>query len=129
MFEGQIWATYSVEEMKQYAGDGEGMLMGPINPNIFARMLAKIAYAYEVGNRGYGNFNPLILDFILGKTETANYWVGGDPVLPTTHEPGTLHELSCRRCTTPAGKTFRVVGIQLFSFLRSPIYHVVVAEL
>jgi hypothetical protein len=126
--EGQIWAAYSVEEMRAHVGDNEGMLMGPINPNTFARMLAKIAYSYTVGNKGYGTFSPLVLDLILGKTETANYWVGGDLELPPVHDQPVLHDVQGRRCTVDGGRTYLVVTIQLFAFLRSPLYHVVIAE-
>jgi hypothetical protein len=125
--EGHIWAAYNTEEMKQYIDDNEGMLMGPINPNTFARMLAKIAYAYTVGHKGYGTFKPMVLDLILGRTETANYWVGGDLELPPTSNDPVLHDVRGRRCTVD-DKTYFIVTIQLFAFLRSPIYHVVVAE-
>jgi hypothetical protein len=127
-FEGQFWAAYNVDEVKQHIGEGEGMLMGRISPNIFARMLAKIAYAYTVGVKGYGAFKPLVLDLILGKTETANYWVGGDLELPPISQDPVLHNISMRRCTVNGGKTYHVVSLQLFAFLQSPLYHIVIAE-
>jgi hypothetical protein len=127
-FEGQFWTAFSAEEMDAYVGDDEGMVLGPINPNTFARMLAKIAHAYAVGYYGYGTFKPLILDLILGKTETANYWVGGDIKLPAAHTEQVLHDMHGGYWSVDGLKTYLVVTIQLFAFLQSPIYHIVVGE-
>jgi hypothetical protein len=121
--EGAIWAAYSADEMRKY----EGMLMGPITPNTFSRMLAKIAHAYAIACKGYGTFESLLLDLIFGKTETANYWVGGEMEIPPISEEPLLHEINLRRGTVK-GQTYLIVTIQLFAFLPSPIYHVVVAK-
>jgi hypothetical protein len=127
-FEGEFWTAYSAEEMESHIGDDDGMVLGPINPNTFARMLAKIAYAYAVGYYGYGTFKPLVLDLILGKTETANYWVGGDMELPEAHTEPVLHDMNGGHLSVDGLKTYLVVNIQLFAFLCSPIYHIVIAE-
>lgn len=128
MFEGRFWTCFSAEEMQRYLGSDEAMLMGPINPNTFARMLAKIAYAYLVGAQGYGKFKPLVLDLIMGRSTTANYWVGGDLELPPPSANPLIHDMRIRRCTVNRQNAYTVVTIQLFAFLRSPLYHVVVAE-
>jgi hypothetical protein len=126
--EGQIWGTWNEEEMAQFRAPHEGVLMGPITPNIFARLLAKIAHGYAVAVLGSRNFKPLLPNLILGKTNTANYWVGGDQEVPPVSEEPILHDVRARRCTVDGVKTYFVVTIRLFAFLRTPIYHVVTGE-
>jgi hypothetical protein len=57
------------------------VLMVPVK---FARMLAKIAYSFIVGELGLDSFRPLpqTLDIILDRTSNVSYSVGGDWELP-----------------------------------------------
>jgi hypothetical protein len=126
--EGQFWARYSVDEMRKFINDDEGMLMAKITPNTFARMLAKIGHAYAVAENRF-KFRPLLLDLILGKTETANYWVGGELEIPPISSEPLLHDLRGRRCTVNGLRTYLVVDIRLFAFFETPFYHVVVGEI
>jgi hypothetical protein len=129
MFEGQFWACYNEAEIRALRqNESEAIVMGPINPNTFARMLAKIGHAYATAENRY-RFRPLLLDLILGETDTANYWVGGELQLPPVSDQPILHNISSRRCTVNGLRTYLVVDLQLFAFFQTPLYHVVVGEI
>src|SRR5216683_2518582 len=53
------------QAMTKYGWDGQ--LQSKMVPEQFARMLAKIAYSYAIAELGFGAFEPLCLDIILGK--------------------------------------------------------------
>jgi hypothetical protein len=108
--------------------DDEGILMGPITPNVFARLLAKIGHAYAVAENRF-KVRPLLRDLILGKTDTANYWVGGEEEIPPLPSEPLLHDIRGRRCTVNGERTYLVVDIRLLVFLETPLYHVVVGEI
>jgi hypothetical protein len=127
--EGQIWTRYSADEMARHLqSDRDGRLMGPITPNTFARMLAKLGHSYATAEDRF-RFRPLLRDLILGRTETANYWVGGELTVPPISSDPILHELSSRRCVVNGTITYLVVDIRLFAFFETPVYHVVVGEI
>lgn len=105
---------------------GEGVEVGQINPYLYAQFLAKMAFAYAVAVRGFGSFQPLVLDLILGRTSYFRHWVGGVPLAPAANE-NEIHHISCST-QLAGGRTFVVVRIRLFSFLATPIYDVVVGE-
>jgi hypothetical protein len=107
--------------------DGEGFFVGKIRPIDPARMIAKIAYSYAVGELGYGSFRPLVTDLILGKTETLSYWVGGEWEIPPP--TNTAFDLGWNKHVRDAtGVEYVVVSVRLFSFFETPIYHVVVGD-
>jgi hypothetical protein len=127
---GEIWSRFNTEEAKKQnlvpsVGEPAGFKLGQINPVIFGRMLAKIAYSYGVAKVGYGAFRPLPLRLILEKTDTMCHWVGGDWEIPPVES--TLHRLEVYK-QTAFGRTFLVVSIRLFSFYETPLYRVVVGD-
>lgn len=96
------------------------------NVELFARMLAKIGHSFATAEIGYGNFRPLLPEFILGRVYNPQYLIGGrqDP-LPAGEN---RHELSWEIRKSLDGRSLIVVTIRLFSNLRFPVYYVVAGE-
>ena len=102
--------------------------LGTINILEFSRMLAKIAHSYAIAELGIDAFQPLLLDLILGKTNTSAYLVGGDVSAPPSPEAEpVLHHVYLQNCMRD-GVEYILVAIQLFSFMGMPRYHVVVGK-
>ena len=122
-----LWTRHNEEDTKKYMGAaGSAVRLGQIKPRFFGQMVAKIAYSWAVAEFGYGNFKPLVTDFILGKTGIMNHWVGGDWEIPPPTKAafeikGTVRE--------ERGRKFLLVNVRLFSFFETPQYHVVVGEI
>jgi hypothetical protein len=85
-----------------------------------------MAYAYATAVRGYGSFQPLVLDLMFGRTNYFRHFVGGEPVAPPAVED-EVHRLVARRGPSVTC-SYVVVKIRLFSFLETPIFEVVVGE-
>jgi len=99
------------------------IFVGEIHPLRFARFLAKIAYAYAIAEIGWGQFVPLILPLIFGRTNVVSDLVGGEYDLsPPTKG---LHELH-HYVTSFGGNNFVCVKLRLFSCYGAPTYHIVV---
>ncbi len=98
-------------------------------PVEFARMLAKIAYSFVVGEFGLDSFRPLpqTLDVILVRTTNVSYLVGGDWELPPP-DPKGMH-LLIPSCLIKPGGAFIIVEIRLFPAFETPQYRVVVGEI
>lgn len=81
--EGEIWIRCDEQDFKKYApNDQDGFFMGPVNPTNFCRFLAKIALGYATAKIGHKNFRPLVRELIRGKSDTPNFWVGGNVDIP-----------------------------------------------
>jgi hypothetical protein len=65
------------EGRKYLAGDKKGIRVATFNNHVFMQMLAKVGHFVRCGEWGFYSFRPLLLDLILGRSETASYWVGG----------------------------------------------------
>jgi hypothetical protein len=65
------------------------------HPEMFCRMLAKLAHSYAIAELGFGGFEPFLPDVILGRTPSISRFVGGFPDLRTPTEQ--LHTLSISR--------------------------------
>jgi len=117
---GELWFRTDMEEAKKQnlISDTEGIRFAQINPLIFARMLAKIAYSYAVAKVGYGQFRPLVLKLILGNTDTLSHWVGGDWDIPPADQ-WSVHTLDIYQ-QEAVGQTFLVVSIRLVLSLERP---------
>ena len=95
----------------------------------YAQMLAKIGHSYAVTVMGYGEFSPLAVDLILGRTKNISHAVGGswddvpaDPTKQHSAQIQVVFDAGLRR-------NFVVVEIRLFAQLGTPIYQVVVGEI
>jgi hypothetical protein len=89
-------------------------------------MLAKIAHSYAVAEWGFRSFRPFLLDLILGRSQTASYWVGGDMTV-TAPDPNGLHRLQLKR-EIILGTEYVIAYITLFCFFGSPEYRIVVGS-
>lgn len=87
----------------------------------FAQMLAKIGHCEAIQGLGRGGFEPLLIDTILGQTEYAFHYVGGeDENLP--HDGKSLH--ACKLGIDENGMVSCL--IRLFSGFSTPTYKVIV---
>jgi hypothetical protein len=98
---------------------------------IMARMIAKIAHAHAVGQRGLNGFRPLALEAILDDNPTDIWYVVGGRSKPL---PGNdLHrcDIEEREVITRdfRRKKVLVVSVQLFAQFDMPAHEVVVGEL
>lgn len=97
---------------------------GKTNANRFARMVAKIAYAYGIAELGPEGFSEFITPVILGDNRYPVEWyVGGDSdEIPASQD---RHELTISHVPVH-GRTFVVVGVRLFADLGWPQYRCVI---
>jgi hypothetical protein len=124
-------AFRNIETASKIIGPDEGMRLAGVGPDIFARMLAKIALGYVVGEMGIDSFRPLVRDLILGKSPYFGHWVGG-PALEKTQEPPSetvLHEMHLATAETTHGTEYVLVYVRLFANRRGPRNYVVVGQL
>jgi hypothetical protein len=97
------------------------------HPVLFAKMLAKIGYAFAVAEAN-GRFKPFIAHQIIGKEPwQAGYLVGRDPN-PVTRSPHEC-EVGLLRVRGVTGLEYLMARIRLFGNLAAPVYNVVVGEL
>lgn len=91
--------------------------------------VAKIAYAFAVGEFGMEAFRPLpqTLDVILDRTTNVSYVVGGDWEVPAP-DPQGKHLLVPTARVVPGGALI-IVEIRLFPAFETPQYRVVVGEI
>jgi hypothetical protein len=122
---GEAWVGFATEELKRKViNDGPALRTMTMNNNIFCQMIAKIAHSYAVAEWGINSFRPLLLDLILGRSQTASYWVGGNmTVMPP--DPNGLHRLQLKK-EIILGTEYVIAYITLFCFFGSPEYRVVV---
>jgi hypothetical protein len=93
------------------------------DPHAFCRMLAKIAHAHAVAELGMDAFEPLLPDLILGKSEDASHFVGsGDMGMA----PQVPHQLEVGQGL--GREDLKVVQVQLFAYLNTPVYLIVVGR-
>jgi hypothetical protein len=110
---------------------GDITLPASFDVTIFARMIAKIAHAYAIAQRGLNGFRPLALEAILADDPSDIWYVVGGRSKPL---PGNdFHRLSIeeREVITRdfRRKILLVVLVQLFADFDMPAHEVVVGEL
>ena len=120
------------ERAKRYAVDAG--LWQAFRPDLFCRMLAKIAHGFAVAELGLDSFKPFLPDVILGKSEFASHYVGGtseaDIRPPKITNPSTelAHELEGRRVLGPGSLPLVSVLIRLFATIEAPTYEIIVGR-
>jgi hypothetical protein len=102
-----------------------------LKPDLFLRLLAKIALGFAVANYGLGGFEPTVREVILRRDTNAYHWVGGitkemDEFPPPSGKPLPHRIVAYERLI--AGTRYIVVQLQLFAFLAAPGYAVVVGR-
>lgn len=110
---------------------GDITLPAGFDVTIFARLIAKIAHAHAVAQRGLNAFRPLALEVILSDAPSDTWYAVGGRSQPV---PGTgFHRLAIeeREVITPdiRRKKLLVVLVQLFADFDMPAHEVVVGEL
>jgi len=113
---------------------GQGVQIRNIIPiNEFGRVIAKIAHSYAISLLGVDAFDPMLLDFILGKKENVFDFVGGpDEVTEFQRDEARLHHLDLVALSNPDRTDLPhllIANINLFSCFRAPVYQVVVGTL
>jgi len=96
------------------------------NAMTYARMLAKIAHAFAVADAGLHAFDPLLPDFILGKSSTHVALLVGCLERDKPAEPDVLHRVRLEDAILGNGRRYLVANIRLFAKFGAPQYHVVV---
>lgn len=122
----------SAEEKLTKIADNAG-IYNKFSPDLFCRMIAKIAHSYAVAECGLDTFIPFLPRIILGESRMISYYVGGasEPILPV--QPGIMvpltHELNPRGLASPDGDKVVSVLVHLFSSLGAPMYEVIVGRI
>jgi len=97
------------------------------HPEIFSKMLAKIAHAHAMAD-ARGQFKPLLPPYIVGNAENlTGFLVGGDPNRPPPSK--TDFESSLHRVPSITGIEYLMVRLRFFGDLGTPIYYVIAGEL
>lgn len=94
----------------------------PFHPEMFCRMLAKIAHSFACKEIGLDKFRPYLNSFILHGSGSMGEYVG--TWMFSQQKSGNTHDISI----ISIGKTL-VVLLTLFSNISAPTYAIVVGEL
>ncbi len=125
-FEVAVWSWIKHDAYEAVAKlGGVGFTIADIQPLIFTRMLAKIAYGHAVTIFGLGTFKPLLIDHIRNGLDNPNPFIGGPAEKPPA-EP-FLHRLTSSRVSA-RGKDYILTEVRLLAQLGAPSYLVLVGE-
>jgi hypothetical protein len=122
----ELWSTIKPEFFQNNFRPGERIYLGQVNPLQYARMLAKIAYAYAVATHGASSFTPLVLRLIRGETQTFREWVGGIYELEPAIDK--LYVIQWRHERVRSG-LYLTVRLRLWPSLGTPTHEIVVGRL
>lgn len=108
--------------------DWDGKHIFKTRPYEFARLIAKIGYAYASAELGLGTFEPSVTDIILGRDDDYFYWVGGTWEIPPPATSGGSHTFELHFLVRKFD-ILVIVNIRLFSQTETPIYHAVIGRI
>jgi hypothetical protein len=109
-------------------GEDIKLTLSPINSQYFARMLAKIAHAFAVAERGVDAFPHNLRNAILGQAPMyLRYFIG---TVDSKSEPPSdqRHEISLAIRANWVDTELLTVRLRLFSQKETPIYYIVVTR-
>lgn len=107
-------------------GQDVGFSLGAVGINVFALMLAKIAYSYAYAVYGPANFSSALPSIIRGDHADLPYWVGEWPeTFPAVNH---LYSIDLGEQGLTGGDTYVCVRIRFFSWLNTPSFLVVVGK-
>ncbi len=112
--------------MLDKVGGGLPVSFGELKSDLFFRMLAKIAHAFAYALLGIDGFVPHLQHFIKDGIGNVGHFIGNEP--RTADDIRHVHRLELSEYCTPNGARFLTVRMNLFSFLHTPRYVVVVGE-
>jgi HNH endonuclease len=125
----QLGGRERVELLKQRGI--EAKLYRELKPDLFLRLVAKIALGYAVASYGLDAFEPTVRDVILRRDTDPFHWVGGVTKemneFPTPSGKPLAHRIVAYKRDV-AGTPHFVVQLQLLAFLAAPSYAVVVGK-
>ena len=121
---GEFWCIRENETAEKFLTPGNGFKLASFNNHLFMQMLAKIGHSYAVAEWGFHSFKPLLLDLIVGNSQTASYWVGGSGPVQAP-DVGGLHRLELKREMLLATE-YVVAYVRLFASFGAPEYRIVV---
>jgi hypothetical protein len=104
------------------------------SPNLFCRMIAKIAHCQAVATLGVDAFDHYLPGLILGRSEIISHYVGGAAYIEHPNPPeGPVseisHELYFREgIALRTGTRLIAVTVRLFSNLNAPGYEAIVGS-
>jgi hypothetical protein len=104
------------------ATGGASIHIGKVNPQLFARFLAKIAHGYAVAYLGVDGFTPFLPNVILDESSDPFLYVGGFSEPPANE--AALHFVEQGHAVLGDTK-FALVRVRLFASLGAPEYVVV----
>lgn len=122
-----FWAHFDEADMEEFhTRHGLWPQIARVRPDVFLRMLAKIAHGFATMALGYGSFHPTVTDLILGRERDPLMWVGCD----VEREPRGANSAHFLRVDTwgVSGREYVGVNLQLFAHTGAPEYIVVVGE-
>lgn len=92
-----------------------------VNRLDFLRFIAKTAHAYAVAELGHGSFRPTLTDLILGRSDDAAEFVGGDPSADSiTTGPDRMVTITAGRVSNGPARGYSAVRMQLYPILGTP---------
>ena len=123
----EFWCKFPTDEInKAGASETQAIRVARFNNLIFARTLAKIAHSFAVAEFGFHSFSPFLRDLILGKSDIAFRFIGGDREV-SDPDPRGLHRIFARR-EIIRGTEYVIVYLTLFSRFGAPEYRIVVGQ-
>jgi hypothetical protein len=103
------------------------MKLGTFEFLSFCRLLAKISHAAAYAHRGFRDlFEPLLPDFILGKSEDYRDFVGGNS--QRFNEPEEMAFPMFFESVDIGDLRYLVAQLRLFAYQATPVYRVVVGR-
>lgn len=120
------------ELLKTYGAEKVGMEFR-IDHRIFARLLAKIAYAFALAHLKGRRFRTVyVLPIIMGDVSDAGKWIGSSEAVLDPEPPGVQHSMQMktfRQQPEQGGAEIAIVLMKLFADVPCPGYVVIVGEL
>ena len=102
------------------------MRFGPYHPFQFCQFLAKVAHSHATAVVGVAGFRPLLRDFLLYGRGDHRMFVGGEVDIP--REQDELFSVGLGKFTTLGHRNYLAVKIRLFSYMKVPVYTVIVGD-
>jgi hypothetical protein len=115
------------DDVAESLGADELKLTASYQPVPFARMIAKVGYAFAVAERATDDLDgePFVVPAILGRADDIGRWVGTLTKPFETH-PGQLHRLLVHY---DREKGLLIAEVQLFADSQTPSYGVILGRL
>lgn len=118
--------------LKKFQAEKIGVVMR-LDKDLFARLLAKMAYAMAVATYGLDRIKTVyVLPIIFGDMSEAGKWIGSSEREHPPVAPDMQHLIHLQTFTRPGDiepRTIIVALIKLFANIPSPGYYVIVGEL